>query len=72
MSINDVPVGGVPRCLWPERIMRAEGETDESFKERVRGLRPLSVSIVDTPVDPHCKTSDGRYLAIDWKRGMDD
>lgn len=30
-------------------------------------LRASSVSIVETPVDPNCKTSDGRYIAIDWE-----
>jgi hypothetical protein len=31
-------------------------------------MRATSVSVVDNPVDLNCKTSNGRYLAIDWKR----
>ena len=68
MSQNSIPVEGIHPLLWPEKIARAEGESDDSFIERVKEWRAVSISVVDTPVDPNCKTSDGRYLAIEWKR----
>ena len=68
MSRNDMPVQGVPAVLYPPWVVRAEGESDASFVARVKEWRAVSISVVDTPVDPNCKTSDGRYLAIEWKR----
>ena len=68
MSQNSIPVEGIHHLLWPEKIARAEGESDDSFIERVKEWRAVSISVVDTPVDPNCKTSDGRYLAIEWWR----
>ena len=62
MSRNDMPVQGVPAVLYPTRVARAEGESDASFVARVKEWRAVSISVVDMPVDPNCKTSDGRYL----------
>ena len=43
-------------------------ETVYDIDPHVKELRAVSISVVYTPVDPNCKTSDGRYLAIEWKR----
>jgi hypothetical protein len=40
---------------------------EKRHAQLIRTIRAVSVSIVDKPVDPHCKTSDGEYLTIDWE-----
>ena len=35
MSLNDIPVQGVPAVLYPTRVARAEGESDASFVARL-------------------------------------
>ena len=72
MSLNDMPVQCLPKVLYPPWIARAEGESDDSFSARVREWRAVSVSVVDTPVDPNCKTSDGLYLTVEWERQAHD
>ena len=47
---------------------------DEATAAHVYGGPPRAhaVSIVDRPVEPNCKTSDGRWLAVDWREvGME-
>ena len=39
MSQNSIPVEGIHHLLWPEKIARAEGESDDSFIERVKSLQ---------------------------------
>ena len=36
MSMNDISVEGVPECLFPQRLAKAEGETDAEFIERIK------------------------------------
>ena len=36
MSLNDMPVEGLPKVLYPPRLARAEGESDASFVARVK------------------------------------
>lgn len=53
--------------------MLKEGHTSAGEVEirkwlRERRARAVSVSIIDKPVDPNCRTQDGRFLAVDWER----
>ncbi len=37
-------------------------------QQYLSGMKANSVSVVDIPVDPNCKTSDGNFLAVEWVR----
>ena len=44
-----------------------EKREDAGGTKKNEGMRPVSVSIVDTPVQLYWRTQDGRYLAVDWE-----